>query len=1059
MPGIELSGQCSPCLYSFESTLAGNTLLPYCDDLDLDVLVANPVNDCPLDVRIEVSIGTNTDGGYSELQNFDLLSTNAQAVGEDTWVGGATSYRRFKFDYEVPANDYSTALFLFDFVAETHNSVYGFYKVHVLVYPIDEECEPGGWDTPDLHEVEIAHNLTHRAITGKVSDLFLSEDLNDNSCSGTSFDRRIIYGTLEVDEDYCFVKPGATSVRQPVYLLPDARILVKPGKTLTLSHVDIFTCDQLAEGIVAEPGGKVIAEEVKFMDARHAVSAQPNASLDLRDCEFTNNYIGLHLDMTGASAGLERVTFLGFSDNTFSTGSGQTLKDPYPGMPESVEDRGYCGIFLKNYRDFNVFGDNDFLRLSNGIVGASSTMNLGNLTFTDMKRAGTANGYPLEGFGIHLSTRNNSSWANVGIPTAPMSFEDCKTGIFAERYAGKVEHCAMTDVIIGIDWQRSQTRDVRIRDNEIAAERYGIRSFLNEPTHPVSGIKTNTIGIAAGNNGTVPSVGIRLDEAQLGTGFEGGWPVSVNEITLDKGGNGIRYTNGWAGRLDDNTIGNDDAAEHYRGILIEQMAHGSVVGNTVSQVVSDDNYGPSAGIYAAGGWADAFVCNCVDNTDVGIQFYSMAEFTNAVRGNSFHDHSVGLRLGDEAQPGIYIGVQVDQGNQWTLPVPDGDWGGVNWNLDGLFLSEFIVDEAENAAFNPPVDPGNGWFDDIPSPGKASFYCSDACSFTDPLPTHEGETDTPTGLDEAIVDNTLPGGAFPTTTLWMGEYRLYRKLLRIPALESVAAKYATFKSSRSTRPVGKLGYIAQERAKLYNLTSGQRTTLSGYRDTLLKKVKDIRQLDSLRQAGSAINETNYATLVSQRNTAAGQLESFYYSLDTARINKINVLLTLNAAVVDTILPATNQKDYNDILLRLLKTDTLATGDLAALEGIAKQCPEEGGDAVYEARAIFGHFTGEAFDDYELCSEAQERRAQPDEKKALASADRIYPNPTTGLVQWNENAGAVSSVEVYNHLGQLQMKQLPVANSANLSGLPEGAYWIRLFREGQAPLTHSVFLIEK
>lgn len=208
--------------------------------------------------------------------------------------------------------------------------------------------------------------------------------------------------------------------------------------------------------------------------------------------------------------------------------------------------------------------------------------------------------------------------------------------------------------------------------------------------------------------------------------------------------------------------------------------------------------------------------------------------------------------------------------------------------------------------------------------------------------------------------------------------------------------------------------------------------------------------------TAVFAERYATLVSQRNTAAAQLEAYYFSLDTARINKIDALLTLNTAVVDTILPATNQKDYNDILLRLLKTDTLATGDLATLVAIAEQCPLQGGDAVYEARAIVGHFTGEAFDDYEICDDAQQREKRLDTSK-LPQQIRLYPNPTTGLVYWQGiNGPAVA--EVYNHLGQLQLRrELPDA-SLDLGKLPAGAYWIRLLCEGFTPFTHSVFLVK-
>ncbi|MCC7506031.1 MAG: right-handed parallel beta-helix repeat-containing protein, partial [Saprospiraceae bacterium] len=626
---------------------------------------------------------------------------------------------------------------------------------------------------------------------------------------------------------------------------------------------------------------------------------------------------------------------------------------------------------------------------------------------------------------------------------------------FAERYAGKVEHCTMTGVDLGVDWQKSPTRDVRIRNNDITANRYGVRSFLNEPTHPdVSAIQTNDITITTQNNGGNPNAGIRLDEGQLGTAFESGWPVLANNIVMDNGGNGIRYTNGLAGRIENNAINNQDATDNYTGIHLEGDLYSLLTGNTISQTTSGGNLGDTYGIYSTAGWANAFTCNCLDNTAVGMQFYDMADFTNAVRGNSFYTHTTGMQLGDDAQTGTYIGKQVHTGNLWDLAqIPSGNYGATNWDTLVLGLSPFYVDQVENAGFLPPVFPISNWFNNLNDP-KPSFSCSSACTFTGALPPHDGESDSPTGLDEAIVDNLLPGGAFPATTRWKGEYRLYRKILRRPALENVAMKDTTFKTSRSTQPVGKLASIAEERAKLYQLTSAQHSTLEGYRTTFLQKTAEIRTQDSLRQAGSMINESAYATLVSQRNIAADQIQAFYYTLDTARISKINTLLVQNTAVVDTILPATNQKGLNDILLRFLKTDSLATGDLDDLIAIAEQCPLEGGDAVLEARALVGHFTGQGFDDYTACGNAQQRQFINSEKDG-AVVLKWYPNPTTGMIFFPDIQGEVKA-EVYNQLGQLQLRQNLTDARLDLGLLPNGVYVVRLLREEQAPVTRSVVL---
>ncbi|MCC7504512.1 MAG: hypothetical protein IT259_04385, partial [Saprospiraceae bacterium] len=295
---------------------------------------------------------------------------------------------------------------------------------------------------------------------------------------------------LYIDDELIIDVPaliqGSSGAYRDIVLMPGASIVIAEDAApsagtpyLNTQYAQFRTCpgDALSEGIIVEPraaGSKVIQlnmQQSRITDARFGINAQPGSSLRIESTEFTNNYVGLHLDMTGAAAGQEQVSFLGFSGNTFSTAPGQALKVAYPGMPEAIEERGYCGIFLKNYRDFNVFGANSFERLANGIVATNTNLNVGNLTFSDMRHSGVVNAYPREGFGIHLSARNNSSWANIGLPWAPISFDDCKTAVFAERYAGKVEHCTMTGVDLGVDWQKSPTRDVRIRNNDITANR------------------------------------------------------------------------------------------------------------------------------------------------------------------------------------------------------------------------------------------------------------------------------------------------------------------------------------------------------------------------------------------------------------------------------------------------------------------------------------------------------------------------------------------------------------------------------------------------------------
>lgn len=69
--------------------------------------------------------------------------------------------------------------------------------------------------------------------------------------------------------------------------------------------------------------------------------------------------------------------------------------------------------------------------------------------------------------------------------------------------------------------------------------------------------------------------------------------------------------------------------------------------------------------------------------------------------------------------------------------------------------------------------------------------------------------------------------------------------------------------------------------------------------------------------------------------------------------------------------------------------------------------------------------------------------------------LWPNPTTGLVFFSTIEGEAMA-EVYNQLGQLQLRQNLTDARLDLGLLPNGVYVVRLIREGQAPVTRSVVL---
>jgi hypothetical protein len=271
------------------------------------------------------------------------------------------------------------------------------------------------------------------------------------------------------------------------------------------------------------------------------------------------------------------------------------------------------------------------------------------------------------------------------------------------------------------------------------------------------------------------------------------------------------------------------------------------------------------------------------------------------------------------------------------------------------------------------------------------------------------------------------------------------------------EYATFKSANANLSTGKLAYIAEEKAKLFTIGATEATALENYRSAWRQKVDELRQLDSLRQSGSKVSQSQYETALQQHATAQTQYGQYTEGLKQARQTAIQSLLTLNAAVTTSLAPDANHKTVNGIMLNMLANKgEFASTDLTTLTAIADQCPLEGGDAVYEARAVVAYLTGQEFDDYQLCDSGErQQRAKRQNTTEAAKDIAIYPNPTTGDVFFTVPGEIL--VRVFNELGQIKLEKAVTDGRISLAQLQPGVYRLQLFREGQMLTTQSVVLL--
>jgi hypothetical protein len=251
-------------------------------------------------------------------------------------------------------------------------------------------------------------------------------------------------------------------------------------------------------------------------------------------------------------------------------------------------------------------------------------------------------------------------------------------------------------------------------------------------------------------------------------------------------------------------------------------------------------------------------------------------------------------------------------------------------------------------------------------------------------------------------------------------------------------------------------VAEQRAGLFSLTTAQDSMLNVYNGAVETTSAQLLDLDEQMQAGDSINQTTYVSVLTQRASAQTQMEQYWTSMKQSRQQQIQNLLQYNAAITTNLTVDTNHKLVNNIVLHLLAADTLATGDLTTLEAIAAQCPQEGGDAVYEARAMVSYFTGEQFDN-SACIGGEERENEMANTVAVENIT-IYPNPATNMVIV-QGAPEDAQVNITDHLGRLVHASKLQSNRIELTTLQNGVYNVQVFSSEKTLLTTQKLVVAK
>ena len=830
---------------------------------------------------------------------------------------------------------------------------------------------------------------------------------------------------------------GYTFTGSQLLLGAGARIIVPGGSTLTIANSTLSECALMWRSVLVETGGTLVMTGSTLEGAERAVDARDQSILNIQDCTFQRNYIGLQLTPTQAY-GLYRLKDLTLWDNTFTTGG--TLPSPGPGAQiPALGNRSYAGIHLENFHLLDLQGatPNTFTGLSNGVVALSSRFSMSGATFSDIQPDGA---YAIDGNGIYLAGRPSLWSAPIGgLVTDGMSWTNCATGIQAQRASLTMRHATMTGMQTGLLYANPLGSSLIVEDgNNITASKYGIRLDQTNSTGRVQ-IENNSIYIL--NSGPQISAGI----SAVGTQFPNFWPVILEDNAVSIIGPGHAF--------DLNAVRDFQLLSNDGLIGLETAVGFRQAGCSSNYFYCNHSSGPppenggstaSVDFLCETSNSSRYDCNKPGASATGMEINGFCPMENRLQRTQFGWHSIGLHYTDA---NAQTGPQEYTFNYWNQPAQTGGWnalhgGGFSPALNSLYFTSNLQ------GYSPySVNPGSGWFI---LQGTATETCPSECS--QPLPE---DTVFLGRLDTLILADSLAGSLYSAQTQVLADRYLYHKLTSHPDLADSTSVFAGFVSSLAGSEIARLDSVWRP------LRDGQPDSLQRevwvYLDSLTRHLTDSLA-DLQAQLAQASPQDSLILLADRANlyVTLEQADSSLIAWQDQWAAQRQGIDSLARVAWQSFSPQSDwaTAEHWILGLHLLEggvPDRSTVQD--SLHTLATGCWSDYGLAVYLARSLLdtvirdttGLCLGETF----TSSETREA-VSPDVRDI-----RIFPNPTTGQITLQGDIPAGSVLEIIDGLGQVRLSQPDMSPDQRLllpATWPDGPYWLRL-RDTRGGLIHT------
>jgi hypothetical protein len=431
--------------------------------------------------------------------------------------------------------------------------------------------------------------------------------------------------------------------------------------------------DSMWMGInMVHAGARLTMTRDLLEDAIKGVYSQSGANYVIRNSEFRDNWIGVHM---GAHAG----THLGEVRGTRFTANAQRLLPPYAGVHAEagvwVDQVGQATIGLPGNTNRNHFDS-----VAVGVLCTFSNVDVQNSAFDRILLKPDQKGRPGNGgYGCGVFARGTP-----GVQVAPFhirvgedsnlntgrgcSFTDCPTGIYVrENIALRARRDTIdgqTQGVYGIRMDLNTADTLLVRYCQFRGSNFGIYSVLN------SGAATRVVGNEFTSTDTVQRGAVYIydfNTFNLHASNLKGTLINGNYIRQD--GVGIEV-NGVAGlEISNNTLITTGFALPARARTFAVSLNACDGAHVWANELTNQNLNDSiSGLWLNASSRDTVRCNEMRNFDVDMRTWGSCNFAE-LRSNKFIGGNTGLLL----ESGGLIGIQGD-----SLNPTRNEWLGGNW---------------------------------------------------------------------------------------------------------------------------------------------------------------------------------------------------------------------------------------------------------------------------------------------------------------------------------------------------------------------------------------------